>query len=114
MGPVIEIGGQNALSFRGKSGKFLDEDDVDDLMSELTDDKVMRIQGDVPRTLTGEPMNLKKSKGRLSLKSVGDGAYFLYRDGEPTFDSKRRPFVLDLKGFEKGQPKKKSWFSWGD
>lgn len=113
MGPVVEMNGMSALSFRGKDGKFLDEDDIEDLVSALTDDKVMKVQGDVPRTLSGEPMNLKKSKGRLSLKSVGDGQYFLYRDGEPTFDNSRRPFVLDLKNFEKGHPKKKGWFGFG-
>ncbi len=97
LGPVVNINGNKAMSFRDKKGVFLDQDRLSDQVDSLTDKKVESIQGDVPRTMAGEPINLQKSRGRITLKSVGDGLYYVYRDSKPAWDKNKRPFVLNLK-----------------
>lgn len=101
LGPSVEIGGLKTMSFRGKSGQFLDEDQLPDLLDQLTDERVQAVQGDVPRTMKGEPINLAKSRGRLQLKATGDGLYYVFRDGQPAWSQNKRPFELNLKAIEK-------------
>lgn len=103
VGPVFDVGGQRTVSFRGKSGKFLEESDFMDLADHLTDKQVESLQGDVPRTMSGEPINLEKSRGRLAFKPVGDGLYYIIRDGRPAWDKNKKPFVLNMKAAEKSQ-----------
>lgn len=100
MGPVAEINGRKTATFRGRDGKFLDEDRFEDLVDGLRDSQVESILGDVPRTAGGEPINLKKSSGRITLKAVGDGQYWLYTDEGIALDKNRRPFNLNLKKIE--------------
>lgn len=97
LGPAVKINDSKVMSFRDKRGVFLDSDRLSDLVDGLNDKKVETVQGDVPRTMAGEPINLEKSRGRLALKSVGDGLYYVYRDSKPAWDKNKRPFVLNLK-----------------
>lgn len=102
LGPKVEIGGAQTFSFRKNNGEFLGEDELSDLVDSLSDDKVLAALGDVPRTVSGEPINLKKSRGRLSLKIVGDGRYYVVRDNaEHAYDKDGKPYVLDLKTYLK-------------
>lgn len=111
VGPVAEINGRKTLSFRGKSGQFLDEDALDDLIDDLTDKNVEKSLGDVPRTMSGEPINLAKSNGRLEFKAVADGVYWVFRDGQPALDKNKQPFRMDLKKIESTMPKKRGFLS---
>ncbi len=98
IGPPANINGRKTLTFRGSNGKFLDEDALGDLVHGLKDSEVEKIHGDLPRTLSGESINLEKSRGRLQFKAVGDGKYWVFRDGMPAMDkSGIKPFKLNLK-----------------
>lgn len=108
IGPKIKLRDQGTLSFRGKNGQFLEENDFLDLVYGLNDKQIESIQGDVPRTMNGEPINMAKSRGRISLKPVGDGLYFVLRDEVPAWNRNKLPFVLDLKSIEKAKPENKT------
>lgn len=101
IGPVAHVNGRKTLSFRGSNGSFLDEDDLGDLVDSVTDSEVEKVQGDVPRTMSGEPLNLSRSRGRLTYKVVGDGTYWLFTDQGVAVDKFGQPFQLNLKAIEK-------------
>jgi len=109
MGPVADINGVKTASFRGKQGQFLNEDQFEDLVDELRDNQVEKILGDVPRTASGDPINLKKANGRIKLKAVGEGQYWIFTEEGLALDKNKRPFNLDLKAIEAGKPPGKTW-----
>lgn len=103
IGPKLKLNGPQTMSFRGKTGEFLDEDQFSDLVNNLTDAQVQAVMGDVPRARGGVPLNLEKSSGRINLKPAGDGLYYVYRDQQwtqPARNKNGKPFVLDLKAVE--------------
>lgn len=107
IGPTVDMGGMKTISFRGKSGKFVSADDLSTLVDSLSDKRIEAVQGDVPRTMNGEPINMSKSRGRVGLRAVGDGLYNVILDGKKIAVNKnKQAFVLDLKAIEKAKPEK--------
>lgn len=111
VGPVAEINGAKTVSFRKAKGGFYDADDLEDLVDGLNDQKVEQAQGDVPRTLNGQPINLKKARSSMTLKAVGDGAYWIYTPEGIALDKNQQPFVLNLKKIAAAEPAKRGFFS---
>jgi hypothetical protein len=103
IGPVVEINGQKTASFRGAKGKWMEEDDLEDLVGSLKESDIERIQGDVPRTVSGESINWKNSRDRVKLKAVADGSYYVFTEQGITFDKDRKPFKLNLKAIAQGK-----------
>lgn len=101
IGPVVDINGKKAFSFRGTDGQWVDEDRLEELFEDLNPEILEKVHGDVPRTAKGDPINISEMKSRGKLRTIGDGQYqiqigqFLLMD-----KSGRKPFVLDLKKIE--------------
>lgn len=111
MGRPISLNGQMTTSFRGADGNYLSDDDFMGLMDNLTTDQILRSQGDIPRTLSGQEIKVEKARGRTSLQALRDGVYALEieQDGEivTPLNKQGRLFELDLKKihFLNTQPK---------
>lgn len=104
MGPTVQMGKMESVSFRGKTGEFLDRNEFLDLFYGLNDKKIEAVQGDVPRTMGGEPLNMDKAKRRMTLQSAGDGLYYMFMDGDrtkPAWGKDKKPFILNLRLIEK-------------
>lgn len=101
LGPQIRLNGRSSLSFRGKDGAFVEEDEFMDLIGAMTDSDIEAIQKDVPRTMGGEPINFKKSRDRINLVPSGDGLYLIKMDGGWAWDRNKNPFELNLKGIHR-------------
>lgn len=101
IGPIVEINGTKTTTFRRADGRFVDEDDLEDIVDSLTDEKVEKVLGDVPRTLDGKPLNLKKARGNFSLEAIGSGVYWLKTPQGYALNKDKQPFRLDLRPIEK-------------
>ena len=107
MGPVGEVNGSNIVSFKGDDGKFVKADDLEDEFDSLDPEIIKKTQSDVPRLLNKEPLDVVKSRGRISPISVGDGLYILKRDEELLLDKDGNPYEIDMKKYLKESKKKK-------
>lgn len=100
-GPTLEMNDQKLFSFRDDAGKFVEPSELEDSFDGLTDEIVMKTHGEVPMTLSGEPVNLEKTQGRFKPKMVGDGLYILTRNGEVLLDKNKQPFEINMKSIVK-------------
>jgi len=96
------------LSFRDPdTGQFLESDEFDDVMDDLTFEQVQKTHGDVPRNVNGESIPLEDIQKLGELVVVGDGLYHIIfnLDNSRQFavDSKGNPFVLDLRQIYQAQ-----------
>lgn len=114
VGPIAHINGTRTLSFRGKSGKFLDEDQLADLVDSLNDKEIQKAQGAMPLTKSGEPMRIEKRRGRFGLKATGDGSYWIVSGEDFAMDAKGQPFELNLKAIEaaRAPTREKDWIDY--
>lgn len=108
VGQPFKFNDSTLLPFRDqKTGQWVEPDDLEDTLDSMTDARVEKAQGDVPRTASGEPINLEKSRDRINLQSVGEGKYWLFVDDKITMDSKNQFFILDAQKLHQLPPDQK-------
>lgn len=95
--PVFDHNGRDVFSFRDKTGKFVDQSNFEDFAGQIDDQMIESLHGDVPRTISGEPINVSKGSGQVSFIPAQSGRYYVLFQGRATVDKSGRPFVLNMK-----------------
>lgn len=96
-GDIIKVNDSRITGFRKADGQFISEDDFEDFFDGLDRDKIMNVQGDMPRLANGTELNIESLKD-ADLVVVGDGLYTVNLFDEFAVDKQGNPFVLNLKG----------------
>jgi hypothetical protein len=122
MGPIAEVNNSQITSFRSahpdRRGEWQDSSAINRIVRRLDDSIVQRVQGDVPRTVEGESINVAKSRSRMQLFPVGEGRYRIAVNGKMALTKKAAEgklslqeiadgkgfFTLDLKAIEAAAP----------
>lgn len=109
IGPKIEINDVATLSFKNKKGQWVDEDDFEDALDDLTEAELISKSGGTPLTAAG-PLPIEDLKNSTFVMA-GDGQYFV-QDQNRMFavDSRGRPYILDMKSITDARPEKKGFF----
>jgi len=116
LGPKITLDDSNVVSgglrsFRGADGKFLDNDQVNELFEKLTPENMRENLERYPVLLNGErDLDVTRFGDRMIFQTVGDGKYSALdtETGSYIEDQNGDPFVLDLKQFYNSQDNKPS------
>ena len=95
-GDIIKVNDSQITGFRKADGQFISEDDFEDFFDGLDRDKIMIVQGDVPRLANGKELNIESLKD-ADLVVVGDGLYTINLFDEFAVDQQGNPFILNLK-----------------
>ena len=108
--PVVDINGRRAFSFRAKDGRFVDPDDLQDFVEDLSDEAIERVHKDVPRDASGRPINVQNAGDRVQYIPDQHGKYIITFDGRVTLNQKGEPFVVNLKDIYDSKPEDKSFW----
>lgn len=96
-GETIDINDSQVIGFRKKDGRFIPEDDFQDLFENLDKKQIASAHsGDLPRVANGDELDLDDIK-EADLVVVGDGLYTINLFNEFAVDKNGNPFVLNLK-----------------
>lgn len=112
IGPVVEIDpsvtGDNSkvFSFKREDGQFADAGRLEDIFSQLTNDKLLKTVGEFPRTEFDDNVDISDILSEGRIYSAGDGKYgfkFLVK-GKPFPVTKKdgvTPYIVDAKALDK-------------
>lgn len=95
-GDIIKVNDSKITGFRKNDGQFISEDEFEDFFDSLDRNKIMKVQGDVPRLANGKELSNEALKD-AGLVVVGDGLYTINLYDEFAVDKKGNPFILNLK-----------------
>jgi hypothetical protein len=96
IGPVVGYNDLSTLSFRNTNGEYVDAEQFEDSIDNLTVKDIETVQGDLPRMFDGSPLNMRDIREYGEFVAVGDGRYLIKTFDEYAVDSKGQPFELRL------------------
>ena len=110
MGTPVTINGNKTLPHKLKSGEYASEEWMEDMMDDLSTEKMRKVFGDVPRMVGGEPINESEwgtgllDSGKYKPQAVqmdGKRVYTLVNErGENAVNEKGDMFIMDLSKVE--------------
>ena len=97
IGPLIQVNGVNIVGFRKQDGKFINQQEFDDLYNSITSEKLSSSLGDVPRDLRGNALPIDDVLKNAELIVIGNGQYVLNLFDEFAVNRRGEPYILDMR-----------------
>ncbi len=96
-GPTSKV-----FTYRDDKGQFVDENKLEDILGGITDDKLKKVNGDLPYASDGEQVKASDILKKARFVSLGDGLYGAVYDGLGVVSGKNgKPYVFDARKLEK-------------